>query len=72
MKPSSIWSGRTLPESAEEYEELRLSHRAHFTACMQCKNHFSAANTTTPAGWRETQISGVCEACFDNLFKDED
>lgn len=61
--------GGQLPESAEDF--ARLPAPLRFPACIDCKQGFSPINTTTPAGWRETQISGVCEACFDNLFAPE-
>jgi hypothetical protein len=37
-------------------------------ACVICgEDH--AKNTTTVAGKREFEMSGVCEKCYDNLFK---
>lgn len=38
--------------------------------CVECKQEFSLENTRSEAGWRETKISGMCENCWDNLFKD--
>jgi hypothetical protein len=35
--------------------------------CIQCKQLFSEANTHTAAGWKETNISKLCEDCFDNI-----
>ena len=40
--------------------------------CISCKQPFSDVNVFTDAGWRETKISGMCEACFDDIFKDEE
>jgi len=37
--------------------------------CCKCKQPFSDANVFTPAGWRETKASGLCEACWDAEFK---
>lgn len=33
--------------------------------CRSCRQPFSDANVYTEAGWLETQISGMCEVCFD-------
>lgn len=41
------------------------------THCMLCHEPFSTVNVFTPEGAKETQISGICESCFDSLF-DED
>jgi hypothetical protein len=35
------------------------------THCMACGARFTDANVYTEAGWIETQISGICEACYD-------
>ena len=32
--------------------------------CVKCKEAFTDANVFTPAGWKETKISGLCERCF--------
>lgn len=68
----SIIGAKLLPESAADYEELRLSHRAHYTTCCQCDKPFGNANVKSSLGWAETQISGMCEVCFDNLFEEEE
>jgi hypothetical protein len=39
--------------------------------CINCKEVFSKENTRTPQGWRETQISGFCEDCYDEIFSEE-
>jgi hypothetical protein len=38
-----------------------------FKCCIFCKEPFSDKNVFTQLGWRETQISGMCEKCFDNM-----
>lgn len=38
-----------------------------FTKCENCTQPFSEANTHTKDGWLETQISGLCEDCFDEI-----
>jgi hypothetical protein len=40
--------------------------------CVKCKKPFTEANVFTTAGWRETTLSGMCEACWDNLFKEDE
>lgn len=34
--------------------------------CICCKEEISNHNVFTQAGWREVEISGMCEVCFDN------
>ena len=41
--------------------------RAPRTHCRCCGQPFSDANVYSEAGWIETQISGLCESCFDTL-----
>lgn len=37
--------------------------------CLQCNQEPKAGvNMRTEAGWREFNISGLCESCFDKLF----
>jgi hypothetical protein len=43
-----------------------------YTACITCKEPFSKANVFTVEGARETQLSGMCECCFDALFEGMD
>lgn len=38
-----------------------------YEKCMNCEQPFSKMNTRTVDGWLETQISGLCENCFDEL-----
>lgn len=46
--------------------------------CIECQNPFTfgdqstQANVYSMAGARDTQIIGMCERCFDELFKEED
>ena len=37
--------------------------------CIQCKQKFSHENVFTEEGKAETQISQLCEKCFDALFQ---
>ncbi len=43
-----------------------------YLACVRCREPFSEANTWTPAGWRETRLSGLCERCFDEVTREPD
>lgn len=51
-----------------------------FEKCISCQCAFSNQNVYSKEGWAETQISGLCEKCFDkatlceeddNAFLDE-
>lgn len=57
--------GNLLPVSesdfADNYDAMR------FKRCMRCDSGFTKENTTTRLGWRETQLSGFCEKCFDEV-----
>ena len=39
--------------------------------CVACKRPFSDKIVFTSAGWKETKISKMCEACWDETFKEE-
>lgn len=49
----------------------RVEEAKRLQLCVECGKPFTKENVTSSAGWRETQISGMCEKCFDRLF-DED
>jgi hypothetical protein len=72
MKPSILGKVKMLPESLQEYQIMDEGQRLAFRACIQCREPFSVDNVKTPAGWRETQITGYCEDCFDKLFAEDD
>ena len=36
------------------------------TCCSSCGEEISFSNTISPEGWREVDLSGICEKCFDN------
>lgn len=61
--------GHMLPESEQEYAD-NVDHMQHIS-CVFCRKPFSGENVLTRSGWRETQISGICEVCFDNMFQEE-
>ncbi len=40
--------------------------------CVNCHKPFTKANVKTPAGWKETKISGLCEVCFNEITEEPD
>ena len=68
MQPSI--RGHQLPETYEEFKQLVASGAARNLKCEDCDLPFEPPRVTTAAGWRETQISGLCETCYDALFAD--
>ena len=40
--------------------------------CYECKEPFTHKNVFTSAGWRETNISHLCERCWDAMFAEDD
>lgn len=63
--------GNMIPESQADYDELALSGGLKFKACCFA-THPHIGRTHTRLGWTETQISGSCEECFDDLFSEKD
>jgi len=41
----------------------------NYTNCVCCKEEFSKENVFTQEGAAETQISGMCEKCFDEILE---
>lgn len=62
--------GQFLPESWEDFKELVATGFAGYRHCVTCHEDFAQGNVFTSAGWRETQLGGMCERCFDTLFSD--
>lgn len=44
--------------------------RPKHICCVDCGEPFTADNVHSIEGWSETQISGLCEDCFDALFEE--
>lgn len=70
-----IRNGELMPcleSDRAEYDSQKRFAAANitYTACVECKERFSDANCRTQAGWQETQISGLCERCFDNITEE--
>jgi len=61
--------GHPLPQSEQDFQDLPLVYK-RYVSCEMCSQRFTSGNTHTPAGWAETQTSGLCEDCFDGLFKE--
>jgi hypothetical protein len=70
MRDSIVEVGKKLPESEEEFQQLKQAGKAKFINCQTCKKEFSSLNTHTVLGWRETQITGDCETCFDRIWSE--
>jgi hypothetical protein len=66
------WPGfdheRPIYEQQKAFAAANIKH----TSCGECKERFCDDNCYSEAGWQETQISGLCERCFDALTKDDE
>ena len=61
--------GNLLPDNEIEFATNFMDMK--FVSCLHFGEQFSPANVHTRMGWRESQISGWCENCFDDVFKDD-
>lgn len=63
--------GHALPESWADAQQLAYTGKMTHIRCRTCQVllHSEQAAYST-AGWRETQISGFCEPCFDSEFQE--
>lgn len=64
--------GRSLPQSEADFRLLVATSGQRFASCVSCTEVFDHTNTHSPEGWQETQISGMCEDCFDRIFSDKE
>lgn len=65
--------GHLLPESHEDALKLDKLNAMLFCVCVECGRSLTFADAASShAGRRETQISGMCEPCFDALFEEDD
>lgn len=60
------------PANYAEFQALIESLAPLRKFCLRCHEAFSEDNVRTPNGWRETQISGYCEDCWDEIFAEEE
>ena len=58
--------GHPLPESEQDFALLYGQQCLQFYHCANCKGAFPG-RVTSVHGWRETQLSGYCETCYDEL-----
>lgn len=64
--------GHQLPEDFMEAVKLAASGKMKFTRCCSCNLHLASEDAAkTTGGWAETQISGMCEPCFDKVFAED-
>lgn len=64
--------GGWLPSSLADFILLRNEQSLRFERCYSCSEEFTEKNVFTSLGWRETQISGTCEECFNEMFKEDE
>lgn len=69
----SLFGDIILPETRDEFEQLRTNVRDKllYLRCTDCGEGFTEHNVKTAEGWEETQISGMCENCYDFLFSED-
>lgn len=62
------------PHNWEEYHHILVNEPSslNYTQCICCMDSFNKDNVHTVDGWRETQISGMCEDCFDDTCTEDD
>lgn len=60
------------PMSFLEFQDLKNNGAELQCTCILCNEEFSNKNVHSAMGWRETQITGYCENCWDALFEDLD
>ena len=52
-------------------KEIPISREAPVAPCYCC-GRVAKEHCYSAAGLRETEISGMCEECWDNMFDEED
>lgn len=60
------------PNNETEFVQAVAKGEPLWADCIKCGHAFTGNNVHSRAGWRETQITGYCEDCFDEIFKDEE
>lgn len=64
------WRGGNHIVPTDFRDDLPEAEEERYCACVNCEQPFTDKNTHSAAGWRETQISGLCEDCFDQVTAD--
>ena len=64
--------GNWQPECYEDFRRIEAAGGLRFHTCVSCMDDFRPDNTHTKLGWVETQISRMCEDCYDRLFADDE
>lgn len=60
------------PNTEMEFMDAkRANHPGLICSCSECCAAFSSNNVKTTEGWRETQITGLCETCFGLLCEED-
>jgi len=65
-------SDRYLPNTYAEFKQLKEAGKIRYDRCLICHKPFNDENTKTELGWRDTQIIGFCETCYDEVFEEKD
>lgn len=59
------------PNSFTEFNQAKETGIPVWHECIECARPFDESNVHTVLGWRETQITGYCEDCYDAIFADD-
>lgn len=59
----------TLPTNQQEPLKMIQTGEARYKECIECHHQFTSRNVWTEKGWQETQNSGLCEDCFQELVR---
>jgi len=67
---ASLRQGKWLPESQEDFITLKEGNPSglRFVACTTCRTPFEYTGTKGERGWRETQLSGTCGDCWEEML----
>lgn len=60
------------PRSEAAFKDGLIQGLPLWTDCKKCGEPFNKCNTHTPGGWMDTQITGWCEDCYDEVFDEEE
>ncbi len=64
--------GFQLPENELDALQLKRTGQQCFKNCCVCERDLASSDAaSTRNGWAETQLSGMCEPCFDRIFAED-